>query len=89
MKCKIVEIDQRDGWYSEKELFIGMIGEFLEDDVFEWDEDTGWARGWFYSDTPTKVTMPVFFADVRIEEMQMTVTFSGDKFESTSRVITN
>lgn len=69
MKCKIVEIHERDAWFPDRELLLGLIGELIEDDVFEWDEDTGWARGWFYPDVPTQVTVPVFLADARIEEI--------------------
>lgn len=67
MKCKILELGERDGWYPDKELFIGLEGELVEDDVLEIDEETGWARGFFWSDADITVHFPVFFADVRVE----------------------
>lgn len=69
MKCKILELGERDAWWPERSLFVGLVGEMMEDDLMEYDADTGWASGYFDFDEDLGITTPVFFSEVKIKEI--------------------
>lgn len=69
MKCKIMGLGEGDAWWPDRFLFEGLEGEMVEDDLFEYNEMTGWANGYFDCEKEVGVDFPTYFAYVRIKKL--------------------